>query len=204
MKKTIISIVALFSLAHSGSCVLVQSGDMNVTWKAYKTLGKLGVGGQFTQVNYVPNKKEGKNFKELFIGSKVSIDMAKIDTKHEERDKTLVSMFFNKLKGGKIEGVIKDIKADKAVNGKRPYTGTLDVSITMNEKTLVIPMKYHYKKGHFKADGTIDLFDFEGRSALASINKSCYDLHSGKTWSDVSIGFSTMIEATLCNVEIKK
>ena len=204
MKKTIISIVALFSLAHSGGCVLVQSDDMNVTWKAYKTLGKLGVGGQFTQVNYVPNKKEGKNFKELFIGSKVSIDMAKIDTKNEGRDKTLVSMFFNKLKGGKIEGVIKDIKADKSVNGKRPYTGTLDVSITMNEKTLVIPMKYHYKKGHFQANGTIDLFDFEGASALASINKSCYDLHKGKTWSDVSIGFSTMIEATLCNVEIKK
>ncbi len=65
-------------------------------------------------------------------------------------------------------------------------------------------MTYIYTKGHFQATGTIDLFDFAASDALASINKSCYDLHSGKTWSDVTIGFSTTIEATLCNVEIKK
>jgi polyisoprenoid-binding protein YceI len=204
MKKTIFSIVTLISMANAGGCLLTQSDDMNVTWKAYKTLAKLGVSGQFINVNYTANKKEGKNFAELFVGSKVSIDISKIDTKNEGRDKTLVSMFFDKLKGKTIDGVIKDIKADKPVNGKRVYHGVVSVSMTMNGKTLVIPMKYNYKNENFKATGTIDLFDFEAKSALSSINKSCYDLHKGKTWNDVTIGFSTTVKASLCDTNITK
>ena len=76
----------------------------------------------------------------------------------------LKKSYMNKLKGKKIEGVIKEIYADKSINGKRVYTGVVKVSISMNEKTLIIPMKYHYKKDHFKATGTIDLFDFQGQN----------------------------------------
>jgi len=209
MKKIILSLITLVSLSYATQpaatgCVLVQPSNMNVTWKAYKTLGKLGVGGKFTDVKYTPAALEGKNFKELFVGSKVSIDLSKIDTGNPGRDETLVKDFFSLLKGKMIEGEIMDIKkTDKHEKGK-PRTGKLDVKITMNEKTLTIPMTYVYTEGKFDATGTIDLFDFAASDALASINKSCFDLHKGKTWSDVSIGFSTTIEATLCNVEIKK
>lgn len=200
MKKTIFSIITIISMASAGNCTLTQSNDINVTWKAYKTLAKLGVSGQFTDVNYTANKKEGKNFAELFIGSKVSIDISKINTKNEGRDKTLVSEFFGKLKGKTIDGVIKDIKADKPVNAKRVYHGVVSVSITMNGKTLVIPMRYNYKNEKFNATGTIDLFDFEAKDALSSINKSCFDLHKGKTWNDVTIGFSTTVKASMCGI----
>jgi polyisoprenoid-binding protein YceI len=177
---------------------------MNVTWKAYKTLAKLGVGGQFTSVKYTPNQLEGKNFRELLVGSKVLIDISQITTGNPARDKTLVKYFFSNLKGDTIEAKIVDIKkTDKHVKGK-PRTGTITVEITMNKKTLNIPMQYHFVKEHFQATGTIDLFDFDARYALASINKSCYDLHKGKTWSDVTIGFSTTVKATLCNVKMKK
>lgn len=205
MKKIILSLIALFSFSYAATgCVLVQSSDINVTWKAYKTLAKIGVGGKFTSVTYTPAHKEGKNFRELFVGSKISIDTSKIDTGNPSRDDALVRMFFKKLKSTIITGRITDIKAtDKHVKGK-PRTGILKVMLTMNEKTLIIPMMYHYEKGHFQANGTIDLFDFNGRSALTTINKTCYDLHKGKTWNDVSISFSTTIEATLCHVEIKK
>ena len=205
MKKVLFSLLALFSISHAATgCVLVQPSDMNVTWKAYKTLGKIGVGGQFTSVKYTPTALEGKNFKELFVGSKVSIDATKITTGNPGRDETLVKMFFEKLKTTAIEAKITSIKkTDKHEKGK-PRTGTLDVEITLNEHTLTIPMQYHYTKGQFQATGIIDLFDFAASDALASINKSCYDLHKGKTWSDVNIGFSTTVEATLCNFEIKK
>ncbi|MCK5854135.1 MAG: YceI family protein [Sulfurovaceae bacterium] len=204
MKKIILSALLLlsFNTAQAGGCLLEQAGDVNVTWKAYKTLSKLGVQGVFTDVKYTPNKKSAANFKELFIGSKISIDVSKIDTKHKARDKTLVAMFFNQLKGGKIEGEIKSIEADKSKNGKRSYTGVLEVSLKMNGRTLLIPMKYQYKKGDFQAIGTIDIFDFDGNDALRSINKSCFDLHKGKTWSDVNIGFRTKIKATLCDTKI--
>jgi polyisoprenoid-binding protein YceI len=209
MKKILLSLITLVSLSYATQpaatgCVLVQPSNMNVTWKAYKTLGKLGVGGKFTDIKYTPAALEGKNFKELFVGSKVSIDLSKIDTGNPGRDETLVKDFFSLLKGKMIEGEIMDIKkTDKHEKGK-PRTGKLDVKITMNEKTLTIPMTYVYTEGKFDATGTIDLFDFAASDTLASINKSCFDLHKGKTWSDVSIGFSTTIEATLCNVEIKK
>ncbi len=201
MKKIILSLFTLFSISHASSgCVLVQSGDMNVTWKAYKTLAKVGVGGAFTSVGYVPAAKEGKNFKELLVGSSVSIDTTKINTGNPERDDTLVRMFFKKLKTTSIEAKILSMKAGKRVKGQ-PYKGVLEVMLTMNGKVLTIPMQYTYEKEHFLAKGTIDLFDFDGRGALATINKSCYDLHKGKTWSDVSIAFSTHIKATLCKVK---
>ncbi len=155
----------------------------------------------YTELNI---DKKVENFKELFVGSKVSIDVSKINTGNPGRDETLVKDFFSVLKGKTIEGEIVDIKkTDKHVKGK-PRTGNIAVKITMNEKTLTIPMTYVYNKGKFDAKGTIDLFDFTANDALASINKSCFDLHKGKTWSDVSIGFSTTIEATLCHVKIKK
>ena len=204
MNKILFSLVTMASLASAGGCLLVQSNDMNVTWRAYKTLAKLGVAGQFTEVNYTPNMKEGKNFRELLVGSKVSIDIAKIETKNEGRDKTLVENFFGKLSGKTIDGVIVAMRADPKERGKRVYHGLIDVNITMNSRSLKIPMKYNYKKEIFTATGVIDLFDFSAGDALKSINKSCYDLHKGKTWSDVTIGFSTNIKATLCHVNVEE
>ena len=203
MKKILLSLLTMASLASADGCLLTQSGDMNVTWKAYKTLAKLGVAGAFTGVNYVANKKEGKNFKELLVGSKVSIDLTKIDSKNEARDKTLVSSFFSKLKGKSIEGEVIAIHANKRVKGQ-PYTGSLDVNLSMNGKTMTVPMGYEYKKENFVATGTIDLFDFTAGDALTSINKSCFDLHKGKTWNDVTIGFATTIKASLCSAKIEK
>ncbi len=201
MKKTLFSIVALATLvsANGSGCTLVQSSDMNVTWKAYKTLAKIGVGGQFTGVSYTPNKKEGKNFTELLVGSKVSIDLTKIDTKNKGRDKTLIDNFFGKLSGKTINGTIVAINRDKNKDGKKVYHGVVDVNITMNSKSVIIPMKYNYKDENFKAKGTIDIFDFSANDALKSINKSCFALHKGKTWNDVAVEFSTTIKATLCN-----
>ena len=183
---------------------MTQSNDLNISWKAYKTLAKIGVKGDFTEFENIPNAKEGKNFRELLVGSKVIINKSKIDTKNSDRDKTIVDTFFNLLNENTILGQIIDIKADKKKNGKRPYRGSLDINITMNQKTLTIPMRYSYKNENFSATGVIDILDFDGSSALKSINTSCYDLHKGKTWSDVTIDFATNIKASLCSTNIKK
>jgi hypothetical protein len=71
----------------------------------------------------------------------------------------------------------------------------------MNGITKSVPMKYSFANGIFSAKGTIDIFDFSASKALSSINKACFDLHKGKTWNDVSIAFSTKIEASLCNIK---
>lgn len=201
MKKIILSLFTLLSISYaSGGCVLVQSGDMNVTWKAYKTLEKEEVKGIFTSVNYVPTAKEGKNFRELLVGSRIQIDTTKIDTDDLQIDDTIVKTCLKKLKATSVKAEIISMKADKRIKGQ-PYQGELDMNITINEKTLVIPMQYVYEKEIFVVKGSIDLFDFSGKEALASMDKECYDIHKGKTWHDVSIEFTTHIKATLCKVK---
>ncbi len=203
MKRSLLAIATLYTMAEAGGCLLVQPSHMGVGWVAYKTLAKVGVSGKFTSVKYTPHALEGKNFRELLVGSKVSIDVAQIDTGNKERDATLVKYFFGKLSNEKIEATIKSIVADPRVKDK-PRTGEIETTISFNGKSLIIPMKYHYNDSKFDAKGTIDLADFDALPALTSINKSCYELHKGKTWSDVTIGFHTEIEATLCDSNLSK
>jgi len=115
---------------------LTQADDINVSWRAFKTFSKIGVGGVFTDIKYTPNKKQGKNFQELFVGSKVEIAPLRVDTKNPQRDKTLLDNFFNKLKGGKIEGVIRSIKRDKRTKDRKiKHSGVVVIEISMNENT---------------------------------------------------------------------
>ena len=203
MKKILLTLALLYTAGDAGGCLLTQSKDMEVDWKAFKTLGKVAVGGKFTGTDYQPATLEGKNFKELFIGSKITIDTNKIDTGNADRDIKLVQFFFKKMVPDRIEGTIESIEADTYIKGK-PRTGTVAVTIAMNGKSLLIPMKYHYEKENFTARGTIDLGDFAALPALTSINKSCYELHEGKTWRDVNISFSTRVKASLCDVNRSK
>jgi len=186
MKKILLSLATLYTLGQAGETLLIVPNTLSVDWKAYKTLGKIGVGGKFTSLNYSSKELEGKDLASILVGSKVSIDTKKIDTGNSGRDDTLVKFFFEKMSSS-IEATIKEINTQNS---------TVDVMITMNEKSLLIPMKYSYIDSKFRAEGTIDILDFDAKSALDSISKSCYDLHKGKTWSDVSIGFEMSIKAT--------
>jgi len=205
MKKILLTLGTLLTIANSAGCVLVQDEKMNVAWDAYKTDSRITVHGKFVDVQYSPKSSEGKNFRELFVGSKVSMSSSNIDTGITSRDETIVQFFFNKLSSPKIEGIITDIKADDMNHTKgKPKTGVVTVEITMNEKTVTTPMNYNYFKEDFSATGAINLADFAALDALASVDKSCHDLYKGKIWSDVTIKFHTTIKATLCDVEIKK
>ncbi|EQB40721.1 hypothetical protein M947_00280 [Sulfurimonas hongkongensis] len=181
-----------------GSCILSQDGSVSVSWEAYKTPKKVGVGGVFDRVTYTAVAPEGNNFREILVGSSVVIETASVNSKHESRDETLVKFFFKQMNDSVIKAKIVDIKSDKRMRGK-PKTGEMSVEITMNGVTKVVAMKYIFDKGDLSAKGSIDLLDFSANSALSSINKACYDLHEGKTWSDVGIGFSTKIKFALCN-----
>jgi len=61
-------------------------------------------------------------------------------------------------------------------------------------------LKYDVKNDQdFSATGTIDLMDFDGKEALSSLNKKCFDLHKGadgvsKTWSEVAINLKGSIK----------
>jgi len=206
MKKIVLSMIMAIAVASTlvaaqkTGCVLAQKGKVSVDWKAYKTASKIGVGGVFDDVKYTAIAKEGKNFRSILVGSSVTIDTSSVNSKNEGRDVKLVKFFFEKMAGKNIDARITNIKADKKLKDK-PRTGIVTLDVKMNNIKKTVPMRYSFSDGVFSAKGVIDILDFSASKALSSINKACYDLHKGKTWSDVSIGFTTKIEALLCNVK---
>ncbi len=207
MIKFFISLFLVASLSNAeemgtkgGSCILSQDGPVSVNWKAYKTPAKIGVGGVFNSVKYTANAPQGNNFREILVGSSVVIDTTSVNSKNAPRDAKLVKFFFEQMSSKNISAKIVDIKSDKRVRGK-PKTGVMSVAITMNGITKDVSMKYIFDNGDFDATGSIDLLDFRASGALSSINKACFDLHKGKTWSDVTIGFKTSIKFALCNTK---
>ncbi len=199
--KVMLAAAVLFGgavYAGKGPCELSQHGAVKVGWKAYKTPLKIGVGGTFGKVEYAAAALSGHSFRDILVGSEVVIDPASVDSKNTGRDRKLVRYFFEKMAGEKIKAEIVDIKAEKIERGK-PKLGVVTVAVTMNGMTKKVPMRYRYFKGVMTAEGTIDLADFDALGALASINKACFDLHQGKTWSDVTVTFEMQISATLCH-----
>ncbi|MDQ1263743.1 MAG: hypothetical protein QG559_744 [Campylobacterota bacterium] len=206
MNKVIISTLAVLFIALSvsanekGGCVLAQVGAVEVNWTGYKTPKKVGVGGTFDKVTYTPIAKDGDNFRSILVGSSVVIDSSSVNSKNEGRDEKLAKFFFGMMSDKNINAKIVDIKADKKVKDA-PRTGIVDVEIEMNNVKKTVPMTYSFSNDVFEAKGTIDILDFSANKALEGINKACFDLHEGKTWSEAQIGFKTKIEAVLCNVE---
>ncbi|MEA3373437.1 MAG: YceI family protein [Campylobacterota bacterium] len=200
LKRVLVAVGFLGTMAYgAASCDLSQIGDVKVNWTAYKTPLKIGVSGDFKKVDYLPVAPVGKNFREILVGSKVTIDTASVNSGHEARDKTLTTSFFQKMTGSEIKAEIVDIKADKKRERGAPRLGLITIRMEMNGVTKQVPMRYHYNKGDMKAEGTIDLADFNALGALSSINKACFDLHEGKSWSDVAISFELQIKAILCH-----
>ncbi len=183
MKKIIIAAVAAATLV-SADCSYTQNGDVGVGWTAFKTPMKKGVNGTFRSVDYRGAEK-AKTLTELLKGAQVTIKTDNVDSGNAGRDAKLVQFFFNQMAGGALKARILDMDETEKV---------VLIEVLMNGKTMNVPMAYTYEKGLFSAKGVIDLGDFGALGALASINRACYDLHAGKTWQDVNIGFALKVE----------
>jgi len=191
MKKIALSLILALGIAHA-NCSFSQASNVDVTWKAYKTPMKLGVGGHFKAVDFKSSVAKANDLNTLLAGSSVHIDVASVDSKNKGRDIKLLNEFFKKMSGAGITAKIVSLKKDKDAR----KTGLVTVVVSMNGVQREVPMRYSFKDGTLSAEGVIDLFDFKAAPALASINKACFALHKGKTWSDVSIGFSMQIKAS--------
>ncbi|MDA3945769.1 MAG: YceI family protein [Helicobacteraceae bacterium] len=191
MKKTALSLLLAFGLAQA-NCTFSQPSNVDVTWESFKTPMKIGVGGHFSTVNFKTDATKATDLNTLLAGSSVSIDVTSVDSKNKGRDEKLVNEFFKQMSGPTIKAVIVSLKKDTDAR----KSGTLTASVTMNDVTRDVPMKYSFSNGQLSANGVIDVFDFKADRALKSINTACFALHQGKTWSDVNIGFTMDIKAS--------
>lgn len=190
MKKIVLSLLLAISLAQA-DCTFSQPENVDVTWKAYKTPLKVGVGGHFTKTDFKAASIKAPMLETLLVGSTANIAVASVDSKNKGRDEKLLNDFFKQMVGPDITAKIVTLKKDETVKN----SGVLTASVTMNGVTRDVPMTYSFTKGKLAANGVIDLTDFMAQNALKSINTACYELHQGKTWSDVEIGFTMDIKA---------
>ena len=190
MKKAVLSLLLALSLSQA-DCTFSQPDNVDVTWKAFKTPLKLGVGGHFTNTDFKAASLKAPMLKTLLVGSTVTIAVASVDSKNKGRDEKLLNDFFKQMAGPDITAKIVALKKGETAKN----SGVLTASVTMNGVTRDVPMTYSFSQGKLAANGVIDLSDFKAQSALKSINTACYELHQGKTWSDIEIGFTMDIKA---------
>lgn len=176
LKTILTAIIALFSMnVMAESCFQITQKDIELKWTAFKTPSKAGVGGTFSKIQ-LSGELKGKTIANVVEKTTFEIDAKSVNTNNPERDGKLVANIFNTIKGKKIAGKFTKMAKD-----------TLTVQITMNGVTKEVPMSFKLNNNAIMANGYIDMFDFTMQPQVAAINKACYELHEGKTWSDVAL-----------------
>lgn len=206
MIKIMISLILAVAVSFASelniknSCSYSQEGGMVVSFEAYKTPDKIGVKGAFDSVDFKPARLNGNKLRDIFVGSTVNINTKSVNTENKKRDAKLMKFFFDNLTGEIIKGKVVDIKPNKMAKDEES-SGIFIVNITMNGVSKNIPMSYTYSNDILTATGVVNILEFRASKALTAINEACYDLHKGKTWSSVTIGFSTRVKFELCYVK---
>jgi len=173
--------------AHAEKCTYsVDPGAIAVTWTAFKFTDKTAVTGRFNTTK-VDGPRSASSPIELAKGLSMEIDGASVETDNPARNATIGEFFFGQFKPGpKIAASVQDVKGDDA-------KGTIDMEITMNGTSRVVPFAYTATpEGVVEAKGAFDMMDFALGDAHASIHRTCEEQHTGKdgvskTWTDVEV-----------------
>lgn len=166
--------------------------NSELTFTAYKFIGKTGVGGAFTEVN-VTGGEENEDPHALLEGLSFEIPIGSLDTQDEGRDEKINTFFFGEINTDVISGEV--VELDDA-------TGEATIAITMNEITKNVRGEYVLADNEFSFDSEINVEDWEAGNGIEALNEECKELHTdfengdeeSKLWPDVSISFTTILE----------
>lgn len=170
----------------------VVEDSTKVSFTAYKTSEKIGVGGEFTEVN-VYGVEEGKSAFETMNNSKFSIPVSSLFTNDatETRDAKILKFFFGVMNNTSVITGTFLVTEDNSCS----------IDLKINDQTVNVPLTYttNDEGTHFAFDGTLNLEDFDALNAVTSLNKACEALHTGadgvsKTWNDVAIHAEVLFE----------
>jgi hypothetical protein len=155
-----------------------------VSFTAYKTTDKAAVGGVFKEIT-LTNTTEGETALGALNGTTFSIPVSSLFTNDAtgSRDPKILKFFFGVMKNTEL------ISGEFKVSDEN----SCSIDVTLNEKTANIPLKLTTNGAtSLSFDGVMDLENWDGLAAVASINKACEALHTGqdgisKTWSEVAV-----------------
>ncbi len=173
MKRVIMLLMLSAATLFAADRFMVTT--VEVEWQAFKTPKKVPVKGTFTKAKL--SSKDASTVEKALVGALLRIDSKSVASGNEGRDAKLVKFFFDLFKYPLIDAKITAVKGKKVT-----------VAFSMNGVTKKVVMKADkISVEGIVLTGSIDMLDFGLGKALKSINQACFDLHKGKTWSDVSL-----------------
>ena len=175
MKNLIKTTIILFVFSVSSFACWQLDGEPQVSWVAFETPAKAGVKGSYSSVTR-KGPSQGKDLSALLTGQSATLLAKDINTKNPARDTNIRESFFEELS-----------KPDLMARIAKVTKKAIDLEVIMNGKKNTIPMTYEMKANKLMAKGHLDILDFQASKALKAINKRCFALHEGKTWSHVEI-----------------
>lgn len=164
----------------------VDPGKIDVTWTAFKFIDKTAVTGRFN-TRKVTGPTSASSPIALASGLAMEIDGTSVETDNPARNATISEFFFAKLKpAGTITASVEKVNGDE-------QKGTIDMKITMNGVSRVVPFSYTATpEGAVAAHGSFDMLDFALQGPFDSLHEACGEMHTGKdgvskTWTDVEV-----------------
>ena len=180
----------LEATSESAEMFSIVQDSTKVNFTAYKTTEKLPVGGKFEKINF-KKTSSGDTAMDALNGTEFSIPVSSLFTNDATgtRDPKILEFFFGVMKNTElISGVFK-VENDKS-----------SIDITLNGETQNIPLSYEMD-GDTKItfSGIMNLENWNAMDAVASINKACEVLHTGKdgiskTWSEVALQAEVLLQ----------
>ena len=165
----------------------------SIQWTAYKFTDKLGVSGTFDKYALHLATDSG-SIEALLRNTEITINTGSVNSANVIRDSKLQTSFFKVFKTDTIFGNVI-----AASNG----SGTLELK--MNSHVNGTAFEYSIKNDTLILSANVDILRWKGRVALETLNKECYELHTGtddisKLWPDVDVVFKLPVHInTLSN-----
>jgi len=172
----------------TGKKYVVVPETTSVFWTAYKTSEKIPVKGQFMKLE-IKNPTLANSAKEAIDGIAFSIPISSLFSNEEERDSKLKEFFFGVMDQTEFLNGDLHIENDTLAMA----------SVQMNGITNQVPLTYFLDGQMISMQGKMNLNDWKGQTALASLNKVCEDLHKGPdgksvTWDEVGINIESYLK----------
>ena len=155
---------------------------MNFT--AYKTTGKLPVGGTFNEVSFTAGESE--DMEGAITSIEFEINTGSVETNDEGRNAKIVEHFFGTINTPTITGNVKSIDPD---------AGSAVVTFVMNGLSVDVPGTFTMDGEDFSFKTEVDVQKWNALSGIEALNTICEDLHTGDDgvsllWQLVDVSFS--------------
>ncbi|MCC7332170.1 MAG: YceI family protein [Flavobacteriales bacterium] len=168
-----------------------NSNAVSFKWTAYKTSEKVAVSGTFNSIVITGGEKSTK-LPEVLQAIKFSIPVESTNTTNPDRDSKIVNSFF-----GAMLNTDLIVGQASTVNGDNEK-GDCSFLVNLNGIEKEVKMNYTVSDSLVKLVGDMNLENWDGKTAMDSLNKVCGELHKGKDgvsvlWPDVKIEIEVAI-----------